>query len=282
MNTSNVVRLQHNPDGPAAGMRTALRSGRYEIVSGGPNPELAFVHGDPYDTNAGTGIVVPNKPTGAGGRYLIQLARAAFLPGEKGVRLVGIRQYAELVARIPPTAPDGSVTVLRREITQPMWHPPDGNISWHVMVTPRVQRDSRHPANSDGATYQDSTSPTLLFQTPFPAYTPPNGGRPWGTPIAASLGNMHDLRYRWLAGNSEYVLDIPIPLPCDVTLYASVRQNDPCTNPSACDATGGLTDRQFAALSDEDKFLMAYCEFAQYGIVAGSLVFDENLGRDVP
>jgi len=270
VNASNVVLLR--PGAHGAGRTTAL-SGRSELVSHGPNAEFAFVKSDPYDTNSFTGIVVPTAPTvSLGTRYLIQLARAAFLPGERGVRLVGIRQYAELIARIPPTCDDGSITVLRKEIKEPLWHPPDGNISWHVMVTPRVSRDFRHPSNNDGITYQDSTSPTILFETPFPAYTAPNGGRPWGVPLAASLGNIHDLRYKWRNDSAEAVLDIPIPLPSDVTLFASVRQNDPCTNPS--DAT--LTSNQFSALSDEDKFLMAYCRFAQYGVIAGSLVFEER------
>ena len=203
------------------------------------------------------------------------------------MRLIGIRQYAELIARLPareaPLAddagpPDGSTVVFRKEINSPLWHPPDGDISWHVMVINRVNRDTRNPANADGFIFQDSTSPSLLFQVAAP-YAPPNDGRPWGTPIEASLGNIHELRYRWRANNSEYVLDIPIPVPCDVVLFASVRQSDPTLNPVFLDQT--LT-QQFHALSEEDQFLTAYAQFAQYGVIAGSLVFDENLGKDVP
>ncbi len=294
MTEPNVIQLQKHPDGVAAGIRSVLDAGRHEIVTAGPNAEFAFIGSDPYNTNAYTGLVVPDTPSSEidDARYLFLLARARFGVGEQnsskqGMRLIGIRQYAELIARIPGRTPPlsdlsgppvDSTVVFRKEINSPLWHPPDGDISWHVMVINRVSRDTRNPANADGFIFQDSTAPSLLFQVAAP-YTPPNGGRPWGTPIGASLGNIHELRYRWRAGNSEYVLDIPIPVPCDVVLFASVRQNDPALNPVLLDPT--LT-QQFHALSEEDQFLTAYPSFAQYGVIAGSLVFDENLGRDVP
>jgi hypothetical protein len=292
--TANVVQLQRHPDGVAAGLRSVLNSGRYELVTVGPSSEVGFIRSDPYGTNAFTGLEVPSVPSRSIGdaRYLFVLARATFSTGEQssdrcGVKLVGIRQYAELVARIPsrtaPLAtnagpPIGATVTFRKEINSPLWHPPDGNISWHVMVINRVQRDTRHPANTDGFIYQDSISPALLFQVPAP-YVPPNGGRPWGTPIAASIGNIHELRYRWRADNSEYVFDIPIPVPCDVVLFASVRQNDPALNPTLADDE---TTQQFVSLSEEDRFLVAYNQFAQYGRIAGALVFDQNIGKDVP
>lgn len=290
----NVIQLQRHPDGVAAGIRSVLDEGRHEIVTAGPNAEFGFIGSDPYNTNAYTGLVVPAAPSSSIGdaRYLFLLARARFGVGEQsstkqGMRLIGIRQYAELIARIPGRTvplsdqsgpPVGSTVVFRKEINSPLWHPPDGDISWHVMVINRVNRDTRNPANADGFIFQDSTSPSLLFQIAAP-YAPPNGGRPWGTPIEASLGNIHELRYRWRANNSEYALDIPVPAPCDVVLFASVRQSNPALNPALLDPT--LT-QQFHALSEEDQFLVAYNQFAQYGTIAGSLVFDENLGRDVP
>ena len=38
--------------------------------------------------------------------------------------------------------------------------------------------------------------------------------------------------------------------------------------------------QQFAALSEEDQFLVAYAPFAQYGTIYGALTFDENLRED--
>lgn len=294
--SDNVIRLQTHPDGVAGGIRSRLNNGRFEIVTAGPNPEFGYIGSDPWSTNVSTGLVVPITPSSSigGSRYLFLLARASFGDGEQspdnlGVRLVGIRQYAELVARIPvtdpPTAPlgagppIGSTVTFRKEITSPLWHPPDGDISWHVMILPKVQRDTRNPANSDGQMFQDALSPALLFQNAPPAYVPPNGGRPWGKSLAASLGNIHELRYPWRASWSEYTLDVPIPVPCDVALFASVRQNNPSTNPVLAD---GTVTPQFAALSPEDQFLVAYHQFAQYGAVAGALVFDQNVGGCVP
>jgi hypothetical protein len=295
--SDNLIPFQHYAGGVAQGIRSVLESGRKEIVTAGPNTEFVFLGSDPYETNAYTGLVVPATPSSEidNARYLFLLARSSFGTGERGadlrgVRLVGIRQYVELVARIPadqaplsnPEAggpPAGSTVTFRKEITSPLWHPFDGNISWHVMVINKVQRDTRNPANADGIIFQDALSPALLFQTTAP-YTPPNGGRPWGTPIAASLGNIHELRYPWRQFNSEYVLDIPIPVPCDVALFASVRQNNPELNPALAESVN-LT-QQFVALGPEDQFVVAYSQFAQYGTIAGALVFDENVGSDVP
>lgn len=291
MSRSNVIPLQSYPGGVAAGIRSTLFNGRKELVTVGPNAEFQFIGSDPYNTNSYTGLVVPATPSGEIGdaRYLFLLARASFGVGEqssdnRGVRLVGIRQYAELVARIPagttPLAggpPAGSTVTFRKEITSPLWHPFDGDISWHVMIIPKGYRDKRNPANADGFIFQDSTFPSLLFQTAAP-YTPPNGGRPWGTPIAASLGNMHDLRYRWQTQVSEYALDIPLPVPCEVAFFASVRQNDPALNPTLDTPDCAF----FSALGPEDQFVVAYASYAQYGSIAGSLVFDENIGRGVP
>lgn len=294
MGDSNVIRLQHHPDGVAAGIRSKLDMGRYELVSAGPNPEFGFIGSDPYGTDTGTGLVVPAAPSASigGARYLFLLARASFTNGEqsvtkRGVRLTGIRQYAELVARLPartaPLAasgpPAGSTVVLRREIKHPLWHPFDGDISWHVMITNKVQRDMRNPANAPGIMFQDCTSPALLYQTLGP-YTPPNGGRPWGTPIGASLGNIHELRYQWREETPETVLDVPVPVPCDVLLFASVRQNDPALNPSFADPVA--SQQQFLALSEEDQFVFSSPLAAQYGVIAGALTFTEDLGSDVP
>jgi hypothetical protein len=296
----NLIRLQTHPAGVGGALRSVLARGRTELVTNGPNKEFTFIGSDPWDTNAYTGLVVPATPSSANSdaRYLFLLARASFRSGEQspekcGVRLVGIRQYAELIARLPAREgildsesgpPTGATVVFRKEITTPLWHFPDGNISWHVVIVNVVSRDMRNPANTDGFNYQDCNSPTLLYQSGAPSgvgYVPPNGGRPWGTPLDASLGNIHELRYPWRTNRSERALDIPIPTPCDVLLFASVRQNDPATNPTL-DSDAAASCAIFGALSPEDQFMVAFNNLAQYGTVAGSLVFDENLGRSVP
>lgn len=285
--SNDVSDLQRYPGGVAAGLRSRLCSGRYEIVSAGTDPALALVGSDPWNTVVNTGLQVPAAPTSTvGGRYLFQLARVQFNSAEVGVRLTGIRQYAELTASV--TTDSGSTFTFRREILDPLFHPPDGNISWAVMVIPKTQMARRNVQNADTVIFRDSYGPALLYETiaippgsyypSLTAYTPPNGGRPWGRPIGASLGNIHDLRYRWRYSQLEEMLDIPIPLPCDVALFASVRQNTLSLNPAA----SILTANQFSALSPEEQFLTSFNATAQYGRIAGSLVFSENLGEDVP
>jgi hypothetical protein len=267
----NIVRLQTHPDGIGA-IDISLCAGRHEIVTAGRDPALGFIGSDPWDTATYTGLIVPSATSASigGARYMFMLARERFQDGEQGVKLVGIRQYLDLVATITPEG--GSVQTYHKEIRRPMFHPPDGNVTFHVMVIANTFRDTRNPLNADSFIYQDSKTPALLYQTTAP-YVPPNGGQPWGKPIGASLGNIHDIRYPWHQSNPEVMLDIPIPVPCDVALFASVRQNDPSTNPVASALTAG----QIASLDPEEQFLVNFAATAQYGRIAGSLIFEENL-----
>lgn len=100
---SQLLSLQRTRDGVAQELRTPFHGGRFEIVTAGPNPEYVFIGSDPYETNVGTGLVVPTTPSASigGARYLMMLARASFNASEAGVRLVGMRMYAEIVARVP-------------------------------------------------------------------------------------------------------------------------------------------------------------------------------------
>lgn len=283
---AKLVSLNRYPKGASEGVRTPFYPGRHEIVPATLDPFVALLGSDPYNAPVATGLLVPSTPTAtfvpAGAspsqyRYLMLLAREQFASGEQGARLTGIRLYEELVATV------SGVGTFRKEIKSPLWHPPDGNVSFHVMVIPKTAQVTRNVQNADSLMFRDSYGPALLFQTfagpqfAPTAYTPPNGGRPWGSPLAdVSLSNMHDLRYRWRTGYLEQMLDIPIPLPCDIALFASVRQNDPSTNPAA----SGLSANQFTALCPEDQFLTAFPGGAgvgaQYGRIAGSLVFSET------
>jgi len=283
-NEAKLIKLARYPGGVAEGVRTRFYPGRHEVVPATLDPFVALLGSDPWGAPVGTGVLVPSTPTGslvpAGAspsqyRYLLLLAREQFESGERGVRLTGIRQYSELTATVP------DVGTFKREITSPLWHPPDGNISWHVVVIAKVTQVTRNVQNADSLKFRDAYGPCLLFETIAgpqfapTAYVPPNGGRPWGKPLGSvSLGNMHDLRYRWRTGYLEQMLDIPVPLPCDVAFFASVRQNDPSTNPAA----SGLSANQFTALGtgSEDQFLTAFNATAQYGRIAGSLVFSET------
>ena len=78
---SNVIKLQRHPDGVGA-LDIPLHVGRYELVTAGKDPALGFIGGDPYKTNAYTGLIVPSTPSSSIGdvRYLFMLARARCSP----------------------------------------------------------------------------------------------------------------------------------------------------------------------------------------------------------
>jgi hypothetical protein len=269
---ARLIRLQDRGGGVQSGIRSHLRAGRWEVTTAGLDPNLQLIGGDPWGAPDFTGLIVPTAstlsitPVGKPQyqfRYLFMAARAQFHNGEKA-RLVGLRLYASLFGQ------NASGQLFERQIENPMWRFPDGNISVHIMQNPKLNRIRRNPLNADSLMYLDSYSPALLYQTLAP-YAPPNGGRPWGkTPVHSDLGNIHDLRYPWRDSQIEHELDIPIPMPSDIVAYVSVGQHDTQEFPAPV-----LTAEQFAAAGEEDQFWSAY-ENVRYGRIAVSLVFEED------
>lgn len=259
-----LIELQTMPGGVAAGIHSKLRPGRYEVSTLGEDPFLQLFGSDPYNSPSYTGLMVPTAPTTtAQNRYLFQLARASFNVGEVAT-LRGIRQYASLWG-----FDEGGGGPFEQPITNPMWRFfSGGNISWHVMVVAKTWRDRRNPANRAGIAFLDTSTPALLYQTLGP-YTAPNGGRPWGKPIAHDIGNFHDIRYPWMDSQTERELCIPIPPNSDVVVYASVWQHD--TRKTAPE----FSTSQLANAPVEDKFWASFAN-VQYGRIAASLIFEEG------
>ena len=252
--------------------RDVPRRGRFQVSTVGLDAYLQLVGGDPWGSPNYTGLQVPTTPTPAASpqlRYLFKLCRASFRAGERA-RLVGFKQYLELVANIAIGDPGGGILPITMPITSPLWRFPDGNVSWHIARVGPVRRDTRNPANADSLVYVDSGSPALLFQNLGP-YVPPNAGRPWGKPITSNdLGNLHDLRYPWRDSQSELELAVPIIGPCDVVCFASVAQhNVDVTLPD-------LTAAQVAALPPETQFWYNFQGDCQYGRIAASMIFEEE------
>jgi len=271
-----ILMLQDRAGGVAQGLRTHLRPGRLSVTTVGFDPNLQLIGSDPWNSSTYTGLVVPKAPTGSAQlRYLFQLARIGFnTPENAWIR--GLRLYASLFGY--DSVGNGPFEL---EITSPMWRFAlgGGNISFHVQVVGKSWRSRRNPNNSDSVVYLDSTSPALLYQQKavglFP-YMPPNAGRPWGKPVHSDLGNIHDNRFPWRDDNAETSLNIPIPAPCDVVVYASVWQHDVGT----VDAPNVpvFSCSQFSASGPEDRFWATY-QNVQYGRVAASLVIGEEMGK---
>jgi hypothetical protein len=265
---------QSVPGGVAAGIRMRQRCGRFEVGTAGYDPNLQLVGGDPWGAPAFTGLYVPAASTASitpvgknpwNYRYLFQLARVQFNNGES-VRLVGLRQYADLVG----TGGEDEATVpVYLPITSPLFRFPDGNISWHVMRLNKTWRNKRGPGNAPGVVYMDTSSPAMLFQTLGP-YVPPNGGRPWGSPLVSDLANVHDFRFPWRDSQSERSLNIPIEGPCDVAVFVSVGQHE--TDGGELD----LTDEQASVAPPEEAFWSQFTD-VRYGRVAASLIFEEGM-----
>ena len=252
-----------------------MRPGRFEVSTVGYDPNVQLIGGDPWGSLAYTGLIVPAVGTlavaAANGlsqwqsRYLFLLARARFHNGEK-VYLRGVRQYADLVGSTDGAGP------FYFPIQTPLWRFPDANISWHVMLRTNGWRDVRNPANAPSVIYQSAKGPALLYQALAP-YIPPNGGRPWGKPIASDLANWHDMRFPWRDSMIEHELCIPLPTPCEVALYASVGQHTT--------GEGGapiFSATQAAAAAPEDRFWAGFLSVA-YGRVAGSLIFGQEMNK---
>jgi hypothetical protein len=280
-----LISLQDVSGGVAAGIRTNLRDGRYEVTTAGFDPNLQLMGSDPWGSPTYTGLIVPTTPTfSAQTRYLMQLARISFNTPESAW-MTGLRIYTSLFGY-----DQGGNGPFELEIKSPMWRFAigGGNISIHVMVIPKGWRDTRNPANAPSVIYLDSTGPALLYLTPPPTllapasiYTAPNAGRPYGRPISSDLGNIHDMgRFPWDLADAETSLRIPIPAPCDVAVYASVWQH--ATETSADPPVPNVPNfscSQFSASTPEDRFWATYAN-VQYGRIAASLIVSEDYGKE--
>jgi hypothetical protein len=272
-----LISLQGRAGGVAQGIRTHLRPGRLSVTTAGFDPNLQLLGSDPWNSSSYTGLIVPKTPTKtAQSRYLMQLARIGFNnPENAWIR--GLRLYTSLFGY--DSVGNGPFEL---EITSPMWRFAlgGGNISFHVQVIGKSWRSRRNPQNSDSFVYLDSTSPAILYQTfipgPIPVYIPPNAGRPWGKPVHSDLGNIHDNRFPWRDDTAETSLNIPIPAPCDVAVYASVWQHDPGIVGALNVPTFSCS--QFAASGPEDRFWATYNN-VQYGRIAASLIIGEEMGK---
>lgn len=219
-----------------------------------PRPELAsqgideYAQGfttDPFSSLDSTGLRVPALvPTAEGAtiatRYLFQLASLTISTGER-VCIRGIRQLLEIGLAQAQSSLSAYPIVL--PVTTPNWHFVDGNVSWHLMRVPFQKRPRIPPTDADNFIFRSafpSGSGALLYETAhFPAghinaqgrpdfyvnldaYTPPNGGFPYGTPL---LPTIHEIRFPWWNANSSYALRLFVDGPAYVVFFASVLQS---------------------------------------------------------
>jgi hypothetical protein len=210
-----------------------MRGIRYEVSTSGFDPALQGVWSDPYSGVYGVGLVVPQVlpiVRDPQHRLLFELAFLRIGAGRK-VRLVGIRQLLTIAALLPQPSVETTPPpyIFEKQVTTPFWHFTDATVSWHVMRVPPGNNPKYNKANADGVAYRYATGSALLFEKNpnSPSYQPPNGGRPLGSPVSPSLGNMHDIRWPWVADHAQDCMNVEIEGPCDIVFYASMQQTDP-------------------------------------------------------
>jgi hypothetical protein len=260
---------------------------RIEIAASGIDEELQGIGGDPYGGTSWEGLRVPARPTPSGhpeNRYLFQLASFK-LPEAARARIVGLRQYWSLGLQL------ANGRIVEQGVTDPFFKLPDGNVSWHLRIMgdkyPSVANPGKvfDPATGpqQNLAWENSDTPGLLFQTvasgtPFytqlTGYTPPNGGKPWGHPVAAGLGTFNALKTTYREGGQAWhSLDEPVTGPCRVALFASVQQTDPTPNTGRSVITPVPNPFYAGGLSAEEQFLLNF-PAANIWRVGGALIVE--------
>lgn len=265
------------------GNRVGWRGARIEISTVGFDQDLQMVGSDPYGSPYWVGQRIPTTVLPNNGRYLYICSFARFGANRKA-RLVGARQMVVIGQYIATSSGDNTVNYpLLRQVTTPFWRFPDANISWHLRRVPPGQQMIYNTSNAEGLQFRYGTMSTLLYEVASP-YTAPYGGLPPGVPLVPDLGTFHDIRFPWQNGDFDS-LDVEIQGPCDIVLFASVKQTNPNTRTPLVLPSGVPLD----VLGPEDGFIAslesAAGGFAQqrgpapnavYWSVAGSLIFEEE------
>ena len=273
---------------------------RAESVSQGIDEAFQTIGSDPYGRGAGVGLRIPALPlvnaTPETSRYLFLLAMHTVARG-KTARIRGYRQLVKLgFAIVGEELPE--YRPVEFLIQDPQWHPVGGNISWHLQdlgvwggngitgIAPSKTPPAGQPLGIDNFAWRMSGSPALLFETAtlaggyysnLTAYTPPNGGRPYGTGLLdGGFSTFYDLRTPWQASQAWHSLDIEVVGPKTVALFASVRQADHTVRGYALPGTGGPPGGASiygSGIAPEEAFLVNF-PTATYWRIGGSLVID--------
>jgi hypothetical protein len=241
------------------------RKRHIEIASAGIDEELQALGGDPYQGLSNLGLRVPYLPSpGPEVRYLFNLASFTLAEGQLA-RVVGFRMFWTLGVRIGEAG--GPYRFVEQPVSQPAFHLPDGNVSWHMR---RIAHNEIPIPNSGpvqpplrGMAYRMSDTPALLYNQATPAgtfyvnlraYTPPNLGKPWGTSLQNNLGTFYDQKTQWNEHGAWHAMNVPVDGPCTVSFMASVLQTNAETRlaltPPSTFYPGGL--------SSEEQFLLNF------------------------
>jgi hypothetical protein len=249
----------------------------WEVWTEGTDEMLQGIGSDPFGSITYTGLRVPTLASAPDNRYLFMLC--SFQIGEPvRKRILGWREivtlgFVQTVGEVNPTR-----RLVEQVVESPIFRFQDGNVSFHLrQITPLLRdriRNNQGPLDpltgqpfeqeAENLAFRISSTPALLYEDialsgsgfyfDLSAYTPPNGGHPYGQPLA-HLGTMHSPFTSWRTWGAWNALDIDVFEPGTYAMFASVKQTNPQTRvplvaPNPFQFTSGL--------SDEEQFLQNF------------------------
>ena len=264
-----------------------------ELQTTGADEYLQNVGGDPFHGSGSyVGLRVPSLPSTPDNRYLF--LGATFSIGEhERARILGFRQLVTIGlqqgAAASRTGDPGNIRPVEFEVTSPVFRFVDGNVSHHlrracgpgnrglppVVGAPLDQRSFKAGfADGPALLYRTATIPAGAPYTQLTAYTPPNGGQPYGAPLenGLTMGSLYGLSTPWNTHGAWSSLGIDILGPDQVAWFISVKQTDPATRTALVPPT---TPAVFYSngLSPEEQFLLNF-PTAIYWRVGVSLIVE--------
>jgi hypothetical protein len=264
----------------------APRRWKTELASSGIDEMLQGIGGDPFRSLDAVGLRIPGLANDPTNRYLFQLVTIPVPRGTR-VRVLGYRQLLTLGV-LQPSGEQGGSRLVELVVRTPTFRLPDGNVSWHMTkVTGKPPIENRL-TNSDNFLFRyGRTGSQLVYETAhFPAanvdpfgrpdfyvtldaYTPPNGGMPFGTPI---METVHDIRNPWDEPHSEDWLVKEVDGPGTIVMWASVRQTALGGSPRIIQ-TPNPNNLQILG-PDEEKFIAQYPGQVKLWRVAGAVLYE--------
>lgn len=255
---------------------------RLEIPAYGVDEFKQLNGSDPWGSNSWLGLRVPTLATNtlaaANGvrpwqnRYLFMGPKFSVAERSRA-RLLGFRQFLEIGVLLTGGEGGGASgpRPLLLPVTTPDWSFSDATVSWHFR---RLGPPGSHPIglptpapnNLKCLAFRESDTPALLYEsvtlpaadtfyTDLTAYTPPNAGRPWGTPLTdnPSMSTIYGLQTDYRHPDAWQSLDVEVRGPETVACLISVAQTNPATRP---EILGGFTPASFGiGISPEDAFV---------------------------
>jgi hypothetical protein len=215
-------------------------------------------------------------------RYLFLLAYV-YVPENERIAIVDFRQGVDIGQDIGNKSGREAPTTFYPNtlpVTTDDWSFSDANVSFHATrvgpatlspyIAGSVDADCFRFRVTDapGLLYATATLADPRFYTTATAYTPPNGGQPYGQPLTTDLATWYDLRFPRNSkhGLSRYSRDIIVDGECGVALWASVKQTDLSKRPKPAAPPFDPTAGAPTGITPEEAFLINNPDAIYWGV----------------